>query len=171
MTETGSGVVYDGVPLSGVELRVDDDGQIHVRAPMLLRAYRDGTDPTDADGWYPTGDLGALDDGRLTVHGRRDDLIITGGENVWPTAVEEALRTHPDVADVAVVGRPDADWGARVVAVVVPTDQTAPPTLADLRAHVTSYLPRYAAPTVLELTAALPRTASGKVRSVELSGE
>ena len=58
MTETGSGVVYDGVPLDGVELRIDADGQIHIRAPMLLRAYRDGFDPRDPEGWFPTGDLG-----------------------------------------------------------------------------------------------------------------
>ena len=64
MTETGSGVVYDGDPLDGVEVRIADDGEIQVRGPMLLRSYRDGTDPKDADGWLPTGDLGAVDDGR-----------------------------------------------------------------------------------------------------------
>ena len=65
---------------------------------MLLRCYRDGTVPIDADGWFPTGDLGRwLDDGRLHVEGRRGDLIITGGENVWPEAVEAALIDHPDV--------------------------------------------------------------------------
>lgn len=170
MTETGSGVVYDGVPLDGVELRVDDAGQIHVRAPMLLRAYRDGTDPRDVDGWFATGDHGALVDGRLVVHGRTDDLIITGGENVWPAVVEEALRNHPAVADVAVVGRPDAEWGARVVAVVVPSDPTAPPTLAALRAHVKAALPAYAAPTAVELVDGLPRTTGGKVRRARLSG-
>ena len=170
MTETGSGVVYDGVPLAGVDLRVDDGGQIHVRAPMLLRAYRDGTDPKDVDGWFPTGDHGALRDGVLEVHGRADDLIITGGENVWPTVVERALRTHPAVADVAVVGRPDAEWGERVVAVVVPRDRTAPPTLAALRAHVKAVLPPYAAPAALEVVETLPRTASGKVRRSQLSG-
>src|SRR5690606_30654860 len=107
MTETGSGVVYEGRPLPGVEVRVADDGEIHLRGPMLLRAYRDGTDPKDGDGWLPTGDLGELGpDGHLHVHGRRGDLIITGGENVWPTAVERALVTHPAVAEVAVVGRP-----------------------------------------------------------------
>jgi len=170
MTETGSGVVYDGVPLAGVELRVDDGAQIHVRAPMLLRAYRDGTDPKDADGWFPTGDHGVLRDGLLEVHGRTDDLIITGGENVWPAAVERALLTHPAVADVAVVGRPDPEWGQRVVAVVVPPDPAAPPSLEDLRAHVKAILPAPAAPTVIEVVGVLPRTASGKVRREQLSG-
>lgn len=170
MTETGSGVVYDGVALDGVELRIEPDGEIHVRAPMLLRAYRDGTDPKLPDGWFPTGDLGELRDGQLTVHGRRGDLIITGGENVWPTAVERALASHPAVGEVAVVGRPDAEWGQRVVAVVVPRDPAAPPSLGELRAWAKEALPAYAAPTVLEVVRALPRTASGKVRRSDLTG-
>ena len=92
MTETGSGVVYDGVPLDGVEVRLDDDAEVWLRGPMLMRCYRDGSRPFDADGWLPTGDLGRwLDDGRLHVDGRRGDLIITGGENVWPEAVEAIL--------------------------------------------------------------------------------
>lgn len=163
MTETGSGVVYDGRPLEGVEVRIRD-GEVQLRGPMLLRAYRDGTDPKDADGWLSTGDLGELHDGVLQVHGRRGDLIITGGENVWPAAVERVLATHPAVAEVAVVGRDDAEWGQRVVAVVVPADPSAPPTLEGLRGHVKQDLPAYAAPTVLELVGQLPRTASGKVR-------
>ena len=136
---------------------------------MLLRAYRDGTDPKDADGWLPTGDLGDLVDGALHVHGRRGDLIITGGENVWPTAVERALLTHPSVAEAAVVGRPDPEWGQRVVAVVVPYDPGAPPMLEELRDHVRQTLPAHAAPTVLQVVLTLPRTASGKVRRADLS--
>jgi O-succinylbenzoic acid--CoA ligase len=169
MTETGSGVVYDGLALDGVELRIEPDGEIHVRAPMLLRCYRDGTDPKLPDGWFPTGDLGALRDGVLEVHGRRGDLIITGGENVWPTAVERALTTHPDVAEVAVVGRPDPEWGQRVVAVVVPTDPARPPALVDLRDWAKQQVPAYAAPAALEIVASLPRTANGKVRRDDLS--
>lgn len=168
MTETGSGVVYDGRPLDGVEVRIQD-GEIHLRGPMLLRAYRDGSDPKDPDGWLPTGDLGELEDGVLRVHGRRGDLIITGGENVWPTAVERALSTHPSVAEVAVVGRPDAAWGQRVVAVVVPADAARPPSLDELRDWAKQVLPSYAAPTVLELAVNLPRTESGKVRRGRLS--
>ena len=161
LTETGSGIAYDGIPLDGVEIRIVD-GQIHVRGPMLLRTYRNGDDPKDDDGWLPTGDAGSFTDGRLTVHGRIGDLIITGGENVWPAAVERVLATHPAVAEVVVVGRPDPEWGQRVVAIVVPRDSTAPPTLDDLRAHVREVLPRYAAPRALELVDALPRTSSGK---------
>jgi o-succinylbenzoate---CoA ligase len=168
MTETGSGVVYDGVPLDDVEVRTADDGEIWLRGPMLLRAYRDGTDPKTPDGWLPTGDLGELRDGRLWVHGRRGDLIITGGENVWPTAVERVLATHPSVAEVAVVGRPDPEWGQAVTAVVVPAEAAEPPTLDALRAHAKEVLPAYAAPRRLELAATLPRTSLGKVQRAEL---
>jgi len=165
MTETAGGVVYDGRPLPGVEVRVDAGGEIHVRGPMLLRAYRDGHNPKDGDGWLPTGDLGELDaDGRLVVHGRRGDLVVTGGENVWPEAVEEALRDVPGVAEVAVAGRPDPEWGQRVVAFVVPATPSDPPTLDDVRAAVKARLAGYAAPRELVLVESLPRTSLGKVR-------
>ncbi|MBK5221962.1 MAG: long-chain fatty acid--CoA ligase [Acidimicrobiia bacterium] len=169
MTETGSGVVYDGYPLDGVDVRAVD-GELQLRGPMLLRAYRDGNDPRTGDGWLPTGDLGVVDaaTGRVTVLGRAGDLIITGGENVWPTPVEQVLLAHPEVAEVAVIGRPDPEWGQRVVAVVVPTDAGSPPTLDDLRRHVKEQLPAFAAPRELELVASLPRTALGKVVRVEL---
>jgi O-succinylbenzoic acid--CoA ligase len=170
MTESGGGVVYDGLPLDGVEVRVVD-GEIQLRSVTLLRAYRDGTDPRTADGWYPTGDLGALgDDGVLRVDGRREELIITGGENVWPAAVEALLRAAPGVADVAVVGRDDVEWGQRVVAVVEVADDAATPRLDDLRALVKEHLPAFAAPRELILVPALPRTALGKIRRDTLPG-
>ena len=169
MTETGSGVVYDGRPLAGVEVRIVPDGEVQLRGPMLLRAYRDGHDPKDADGWFATGDQGELVDGCLHVHGRRGELIISGGENVWPAAVERVLAAHPSVAEVAVVGRPDPEWGERVVAVVVPADSTRPPDLTTLREHVKATLPAHAAPRELQLVDALPRTTSGKVRRAALS--
>ncbi len=141
MTETGSAFVYDGRPLDGAEVRIVD-GEIQVRGPMVMRAYRDGTDPRDDDGWLPTNDAGEwADDGRLVVHGRRGDLIITGGENVWPTAVERVLATHVEVAEVAVIGRADPDWGEQVVAVVVPADPSRPPSIDELRDHVKQELP------------------------------
>ncbi len=167
LTETGSGIVYDGRPLDGVELRIVD-GEIHVRGSMLLRAYRDGDDPKDPDGWFATGDAGEVDDGRLHVHGRRRDLIVTGGENVWPEPVEAWLRELPDVADAAVVGRPDAEWGQIVTAVVVPADPADPPSLDRLREHVSVRLPRFWAPRALELVEGLPRVGSGKLRRSEL---
>jgi O-succinylbenzoic acid--CoA ligase len=136
---------------------------------MLLRAYRDGSDPRTTDGWLPTGDVGTFEHGVLSVDGRRGDLIITGGENVWPVAVERALADHPRVAEVAVVGRPDPEWGQLVVAVVVPKDPTAPPALDELRDHAKGRLPAYAAPRALEVRDALPRTALGKVRRRDLA--
>lgn len=170
MTESGSGVVYDGVPLDGVEVRIAADGEIHLRGPMLLRCLRDGSDPKDDAGWLPTGDLGSLaGDGRLQVHGRRGDLIITGGENVWPSAVERALATHPGVAEVAVTGRPDPEWGQVVVALVVASDPASPPSLSELRDCAKQTLPAFAAPRVVEVVAALPRTSIGKVRRSGLS--
>jgi O-succinylbenzoic acid--CoA ligase len=164
MTETGSGVVYDGRPLQGVELRIDSDGEIALRAPMLLRCYRDGTVPIDADGWFRTGDLGELHpDGTLRVFGRRGDMITTGGEKVWPDTVERILADLPGVADVGVVGAPDPEWGERVVAVIVPADPSSPPSLDAVRAHVKASLPAYCAPRELVLSDRLARTALGKL--------
>ena len=164
LTETGSGVVYDGVPLDDVDVDIADDGEIRLRGPMLLRAYRDGTSPLDESGWLATGDLGSWDNaGRLQVAGRRSDLIISGGENVWPEAVEAALITHPAVADVLVQGCDDADWGQIVTAVVVPT-AGATPTLDVLREHVKKVHPAYMAPKQVTLAEALPRTSIGKLR-------
>jgi len=161
MTETGSGIVYDGVPLDGVDVRVDERGAIAVRGAMLLRVYRDGTDPF-VDGWFPTGDVGAWDaDGRLVVQGRDADLIISGGENVWPAEVEAALRQHPDVAAVAVAGLPDDEWGATVGAFVVARSQR--PSLRSLRDHVKDRLPAHSAPRRLYVVERLPMTTLGKI--------
>jgi o-succinylbenzoate---CoA ligase len=163
MTETGSGVVYDGVPLGGVEVDIAADGEIRVRAPMLLRCYRDGSSPLDADGWFATGDLGEWrPDGRLQVAGRRGDLIITGGENVWPEAVEAALADHPGVAEVMVRGVDDPEWGQLVEAVIVPAGD--PPTLDSIRDHVKQHHPAFMAPKRLTLVGSLPRTSIGKFR-------
>jgi O-succinylbenzoic acid--CoA ligase len=168
MTETGSGIVYDGHPLDGVELRVDEGGEVHVRCPMLLRTYRDGRCPL-VDGWFATGDLGEIDgDGRLIVHGRKADMIITGGENVWPSVVEQALSSHPSVREVAVAGVADLEWGQRVVAWIVPSDPTSPPTLESIRSMAGESLPMYMAPREVRLVQHLPITSLGKVRRQDL---
>ena len=168
MTETGSGIVYDGLPLDGVEIRVDARGEILIRCPMLLRCYRDGADPR-IDGWFPTADLGSIgDDGRVTVFGRRGDMIITGGENVWPAVVEATLATHPGVAAVAVAGVHDPEWGQRVVAWIVPADARDPPTLASIRSMAADSLPMYMTPRELHVVESLPTTSSGKVRRHDL---
>ena len=187
MTETFGGIVYDGLALPGVELRIalppgstERAGPIELRSPTLLRAYRGGpagvadphgVDPVDAQGWYRTGDLGSIDasTGVLEVHGRADDMIISGGEKVWPGPVEDVLRADPRVGEVAVVGRPDPEWGQRVVAVVVPRDAADPPELAKLRELARERLPVAAAPKELELVDSLPRTSLGKIRRTLLS--
>ena len=171
MTETAGGCVYDGQPLDGVRVRVADGpagpggGDIELAGPTLALGYRLDPDATEAaftDGWFRTRDAGALDaDGRLTVTGRLDDVVISGGVNVAPAAVEAALREHPDVADAVVFGRPDDTWGQRVVAAVVPALGTTP-ELAELRSWVATRLGGPAAPRQLHLLVALPLLHTGK---------
>lgn len=167
MTETAGGCVYDGVPLDGVEVQLAAGDRIAIRGPVLADGYHGRPDLTAAawrDGWFVSADRGAWDaDGRLRVLGRADAVIVTGGENIAAEAVERTLADHPAVADVAVAGRPDRDWGERVVAFVVPADPQAPPTLDELRAHARARGPAAAAPRELVLVDALPRTALGKV--------
>jgi O-succinylbenzoic acid--CoA ligase len=167
MTETGSGVVYDGVALDGVELRVSN-GEIHIRCPMMFRCYRDGAAPL-VDGWFATGDRGHLGEaGELVVEGRIAEMIITGGENVWPEAVETVLARHPAVRDVAVAGRPDAEWGETVVAYVVAGGD--PPSLDELRDLVKASMPAFNAPRALVLVDEVPRTALGKIVRTSFAG-
>jgi O-succinylbenzoic acid--CoA ligase len=189
LTETGSGVVYDGRPLAGVDilLRRGDgtfasldvgagaapDGEILIRAPMLFRCYRDGTDgrvpgPDGDASWFATGDAGHFEkSGNLVVSGRIEDVITTGAEKVWPDVVERVLSAHPDVAEVAVWKRADPEWGERVVAWIVPTDDA--PSLDDLRQVVADTIAPWAAPKELVIVDDLPRTASGKIRRRALS--
>jgi O-succinylbenzoic acid--CoA ligase len=166
LTESGGGVVYDRRPLPGVDVEARD-GELWLRSPTLARGLRqpDGAVvDRRVDGWLPTGDAGRIDpDGTVHVVGRVDDMIVTGGENVWPDPVERALLTHPGVAEVAVAGRPDPEWGQIVVAWIVPAPAADLPSLDALRDHVGSVLPRHAAPRRLVLVDALPRTALGKI--------
>ena len=176
MSETSGGCVYEGRPLPGVRVRLATDRLpgarstgpelIELSGPVLASGYRLRPDLTArhfADGWFTTSDLGQLtDDGHLVVAGRSDDMIVTGGQKVAPAAVEAVLATHADIADVAVLGAADPDWGQRVVAVVVlHADRHL--TLAQVRAHVSSLMPRAAAPHELRVVEALPMLASGKL--------
>jgi o-succinylbenzoate---CoA ligase len=167
LTETFGGMAHDGHPLDGAEVSSDPEGELLVRGPMLFRRYRGDPARTAAalrDGWLHTGDLGRIaPDGRLTVLGRRDDLIISGGVNVHPDEVEAVLATHSGVAEVAVAGRADPEWGQRVTAFVVPEDPRNPPTLDDLRGHGRERLAPAKAPRELILVSSLPRTGSGKL--------
>jgi O-succinylbenzoic acid--CoA ligase len=167
MTETGSGIWYDDRALDGVEIDIRD-GEIHVRCPMLFRAYRTATvdtDPKTADGWFATGDAGARTTaGRLVVHGRGSQVIVSGGEKVWPETVERVLFEHPKVADVLVARRDDPTWGQIVVAHVVLAPGTTDLTLDDLRGFARERLAPYALPRALEVVSSLERTALGKLR-------
>jgi O-succinylbenzoic acid--CoA ligase len=175
MTESCGGVVYDGRPLLETEVRIDANGGIQLRGPTVMRGYLDDAEATahtfTDGGWLRTGDAGWIDgQGRLRVAGRLDDLINTGGEKVWPAEVEAILQDHPGVLEVAIVGRPDPEWGQRVVAYVVPADTAAPPSLETLRDHVALSLPRHSAPRQLvRVPEGLPRTGSGKIRRTALA--
>jgi o-succinylbenzoate---CoA ligase len=163
MTETAGGCVYDGRPLDGVRVRVESG--IELSGPVLALGYRldpAGTEAAFRDGWFATRDAGAVDaDGRLTVHGRLDDVVITGGVNIAPQSVEAVLREHPDVADVVVFGRPDDEWGQRLVAAVVP-HAGAEPALPALRAWVSERLGPAAAPRELHVVREVPLLHTGK---------
>lgn len=166
LTETGGGVVYDGVALNGVAMQLIA-GRILLQSPSMARTYRHTALPLQ-DGWLDTGDVGVMVDGRLRVQGRADDLIITGGNKVWPHVVEQRLREHPLVRDVAVRGRPDPEWGSIVCAYVTPVSRTNAPTLEALRHHVKETLAAYYAPRALMVIDSIPRTALGKVITAEL---
>jgi O-succinylbenzoic acid--CoA ligase len=167
LTESFGGAVLDRRPLPGVELRIAADGEILLRGPMVMRGYRfdpAGTAAALRGGWLHTGDLGHIDgDGLLRVSGRKRDLIITGGVNVTPDEVEAVLAGHPALAEVAIAGLPDPDWGERVVAWAVPADPSDPPTLGELRAFARTQLATPKLPRQLVLVDQLPRTGSGKL--------
>ena len=170
MTETCGGCVYDGVPLDGVRIELDD-GVVRIAGPTLAAGYLvDGKvrstsfeDDDDGTRWFRTADLGRIDaDGRLTVLGRLDDVLVTGGVKVAPAAVERVLATAAGVSQVCVVGVPDSEWGTSVTAVVVPGPQDQP-DLAQLREAVTRTLGSAAAPRELVLVRSLPLLGPGKV--------
>ena len=150
---------------------VRDDGRIWITGPVLFSGYLGGP-RAPADGWFRTGDLGRLDaEGRLTVRGRADDVITTGGHKVVPGEVAAALQSCPGVREAVVVGQPDPEWGERVVAVVVPADPADPPGPELLRRHVRERLPRYAIPSRVVMVDAVPMLPSGKHDIVRLRQE
>ncbi|MBD5785545.1 AMP-binding protein [Cellulosimicrobium terreum] len=198
MTETCGGCVYDGVPLGGVRVRLapgpgsdrpsgpSGPGVVEISGPVLAAGYVDDAAATaaafrsDADGtrWFRTSDLGTLRDGALDVLGRADDVVVTGGVNVAPAAVEAAVAELDGIGEVCVVGVPDPEWGQALVAVVTTRrTRTGPGTdglLATVRAHVTDRLGRAAAPRRVLVVADLPRRGPGKVDRVavaRLAGE
>ena len=167
MTETGGGCVYDGVPLDGITVEVVD-GRIVLGGRTLFSGYRlrpDLTAQVLVDGRFLTQDCGRLEDGRLEVLGRLDDVVISGGVNVALPAVRDRVLAHPSVTDAAVLGLPDPEWGTRVVAYIV-----GPVALDDLRDFVAAELPRTWAPREVVVLEALPMLASGKVDRQALLG-
>jgi O-succinylbenzoic acid--CoA ligase len=169
LTETGGGCVHDGRPLIGVEVVTDPTtDEILVRGQITMRGYRLDEPATAAaftpDGFLRTGDLGRVEpDGTLRVGDRRKDVIITGGVNVSPTAVEHVLLLHPAIRDVCVVGLPDPEWGERVVAYVVPVRKGLPPSLADLRAFAQQRLTAAELPREVRTVEEIPRSPGGKL--------
>ena len=165
MSETCGGCVYDGTPLAGVQLRVDDTGRVALGGPTLASGYRNPVDPSPfVDGWFVTDDIGAVDDsGVLRVLGRVDDAIATGGLKVLPALVESAVAGHPAIAECAVFGVPDDRLGQRVAIAVVLHPGAAAPTVADLRKHVSATLAATAAPREVHVVAELPRRGIGKL--------
>lgn len=171
MTETSGGCVYDGVPLDGVQVAEAPDGRLRIGGPTLMDGYRMAVATgIDADGWHKTSDIGSVaEDGTVTVLGRADDVIVTGGEKVVATQVAARLEEHPAVAEAEVIGVPDPEWGQRAVAVVVPAQVGAILSLALLRSFVTDAMPRYAAPQDLMVVNTLPKLPSGKVDRAALA--
>ncbi len=154
-----------GLALPGVETRLSDAGEVEVRGPNVIAGYYERPD-ADAeaftgDGWFRTGDIGELDeDGYLRLVGRSKELIISGGYNVYPREVEEVLVGHPDVREVAVVGRPSERWGEEVTAVVVAEHAFDGERL---RAFAAERLAPYKVPKRVEFIDEIPRNAMGKV--------
>jgi fatty-acyl-CoA synthase len=172
-----------GRPMFFVDVRLADTsgsvvdapgevGEICVRGPNVMKGYWNRPDATaeaiDVEGWFHTGDAGYFDkDGFLYISDRFKDMVISGGENIYPAEIESVLYEHPAVAEVAVIGLPDDRWGEAVVAVVAPKPYVTV-TLEDLRSFGGRSLARYKLPTRLHVVEALPRNPAGKVLKYEL---
>ena len=175
MSETAGGCVYDGLPLEGVRLRLDDTGQVLIAGTVLFDGYADAgaTARVMRDGWFATADLGEMVDGRLRITGRSDDVVISGGVNVPLPAVTSALRALDGVRDAIALGLPDDEWGERVVAFVVPADAVC---LDGLRldqvrdAVEAAGLSRTWAPREIVLLDELPTLPGGKIDRLRLRG-
>jgi acyl-CoA synthetase (AMP-forming)/AMP-acid ligase II len=164
-----------GRPRVGIDLRISDDDEILLRSPAMLSEYwrdLDATAEAIRDGWLHTGDLGYIDDrGCLRLIGRRKEMFIRGGYNVYPLEVEAVLGNHPSVAHVAVVPRPDEVMGEIGVAVVVPHDRRSPPTLEELRRFASDKLAAFKLPEAIRVVDALPYNGQQKVDRRRLTQE
>ncbi len=168
-----------GRPMVGTTIRILDDrghqvapgttGRVFVGSPLQFDGYTGGGSKEVIDGLMSTGDLGHFDGrGRLFIDGRDDDMILSGGENVFPQEVEDTLHAHTDVADAGVFGVSDPDFGQRLAAYVVPSASSAP-SQDELRAYVRSRLARHKVPREIRFVDDIPRTSTGKVKRRELA--
>lgn len=166
-----------GFPLPGVDLRLDEaSNEILVRGPNVFDGYWERPDANqeafvaDPDGdWFRTGDLGAIDqDGYVSIVGRAKELIISGGFNVYPREVDDALAEHPAIAEVAAAGVPSEEWGEEVVAWVVLAEGATAPSIDEVRAFARETLAAYKLPRRIQVVKSLPRNALGKVMRHEL---
>jgi len=164
-------LVRAGQPAIGVTLKVDDEGEVLARSNVILEGYWDQPEETGRalkNGWFHTGDGGVIgDDGYLTIQDRKKDVIITGGENVSSIEVEDAIFSHPDVAEVAVIGVPDEKWGETIKALVVKAEGSDL-TEQELIDFVKSKVARFKAPSSVEFREVLARTATGKLQKFKL---
>jgi bile acid-coenzyme A ligase len=172
----GVGTSIRIVDEAGAELPAGEVGEIFLKntsATGPTYEYRGAAPaPTTADGYVSVGDLGWVDDdGYLYIADRRADMIVSGGANVYPAEVEAALSEHPRVADVAVIGLPDPEWGRRVCAIVQPADPKAPPSADELDRHCRARLTAYKAPKSYEFVDRLPRSEAGKINRALLARE
>jgi acyl-CoA synthetase (AMP-forming)/AMP-acid ligase II len=164
-------LVRAGTPAIGVTIKVDEEGEVLARSNVCLEGYWEQPEETTkslAGGWFHTGDGGVVDDtGYLTIQDRKKDVIITGGENVSSIEVEDAIFSHPDVAEVAVIGVPDEKWGETIKALVVKAEGSEL-TEQELIEYVKGKVARYKAPTSVEFREILARTATGKLQKFKL---
>ncbi len=169
--ERATRLVRAGTPAVGVTLRISDDGEVLARSNVVLEGYWEQPEESEAalgDGWFHTGDGGVIgEDGYLTIQDRKKDVIITGGENVSSIEVEDAIFSHPDVAEVAVIGVPDEKWGETIKALVV-TTEGSDLTEQELIDYCKSKVARFKAPSTVEFREELARTATGKLQKFKL---
>jgi fatty-acyl-CoA synthase len=169
--ERAAKLVRAGQPAIGVTLRIDEGGEVLARSNVILEGYWEQPEESAAalrDGWFHTGDGGVIgEDGYLTIQDRKKDVIITGGENVSSIEVEDVIFSHPDVAEVAVIGVPDEKWGETIKALVVKTEGSSL-TEQELIDYCKSKVARYKAPSSVEFREELARTATGKLQKFKL---
>jgi acyl-CoA synthetase (AMP-forming)/AMP-acid ligase II len=168
------GVEVKLVGNDGREVRTGQEGEIATRGPHVMKGYHrqpEATREKIRDGWFHTGDIGRFDDEGFLYHlGRKDDLVITGGLNVYPAEVENVLRDHPDIRDVVVFGKPDSKRGMLIAAAVI-RREGASPDVREIQSYARRHLAGFKVPQSISFRESFPVTASGKILRSELAGE